>query len=158
MDLGLTRAYDSTMQVSQTAYDRFTVELPRADARCALADSEVAAEIAAWLWKFGPNPVMALVEVTTAQPAWLGAWHAASVNVRWAGGSGAAVILSARDELERFLADGAPHEGTTLVWPRRGPAKTLEALSQGGTAWLGSVDAYARVEKGGDVVEVVQQP
>lgn len=147
-----------TMQVSQTAYDRFTVELPRADARCALADSEVAAEIAAWLWKFGPTPVMALVEVTTAQPAWLGAWHTASVNVRWAGGSGAAIILSARDELERFLADGAPHEGTTLVWPRRGPAKTLEALSQGGTAWLGSVDAYARVEKGGDVVEVVQQP
>ena len=146
------------MHVSQTAYDWFTVELPLADARFALADSDVAAEIAAWLWEFGPTPVVALVDVTTARPEWLGAWQATGVNVRWAGGLGAAVILSAREELERFLADGAPHEGTTLVWPRRGPAKTLEALSQGGTAWLASVDAYARVEKHGEVVEVVQQP
>ena len=153
----LTAAYDMRMQVSQTAYDRFTVELPLADARCALADSDVAAEIAAWLWEFGPTPVMALVDVTTAQPEWLGTWTAAS-TVAWARGSAVAVVLSARDELERFLAAGAPHEGTTLVWPRRGPAKTLEALCQGGEAWLGTVDAYARVEKGGDVVEVVQQP
>ena len=158
MDLQLTSAYDRPMQVSQTAYDRFTVKLPPVDERCALADNEVAAEIAAWLWEFGPTPVMALVDVTTAQPAWLGAWQATSVKVRWAAGSGAAVTLSARDELERFLADGAPHEGTTLVWPRRGVAKTLEALGAGGSAWLGSVDAYARVEKGGEVVEVVQQP
>ena len=146
------------MQVSQTAYDRFTVELPQADARCALADSDVAAEIAAWLWEFGPTPVMALVDVNTARPGWLGAWQAASVDVRLGDGKGIAVILSARDDLERFLAAGAPHEGTTLVWPRRSPAKTLEALSQGGQAWLASVDAYARVEKGGEVVEVCQQP
>ncbi len=146
------------MQVSQTAYDRFTVELPLADARCALADTDVAAEIASWLWEFGPTPVLALVDVTTAQPVWLGAWQAASAKVRWARGPAVAVVLSAREELERFLAAGAPHEGTTLVWPRRGPAKTLEALAQGGDLWLGTVDAYARVEKGGDVVEVVQQP
>ena len=146
------------VQVSQTAYDRFTVELPLADAPCRLADSDVAAEIAAWLWEFGPTPVMALVDVTTVQPEWLGAWPATSANVRWTRGPAVAVILSARDELERFLAEGAPHEGTTLVWPRRSPAKTLEALAQGGDAWLGSVDAYARVERGGDVVEVVQQP
>lgn len=154
----MTGAYDRRMQVSQTAYDRFTVELPLADTRYALADSNVAAEIAAWLWEFGPTPVMALVDVTAAQPEWLGAWHAASAKVRWAGGSAAAFVLSSRDELERFLAAGAPHEGTTLVWPRRGPAKALEALAQGGAVWLGSVDAYARVERGGEVVEVVQQP
>ena len=158
MDRVLTGAYDIRMQVSQTAYDRFTVALPPADARCALADTDVAAEIAAWLWEFGPTPVMALVDVSTARPEWLGAWQAASVNVRWKDGTGTAVVLSARDDLERFLAAGAPHEGTTLVWPRRGPAKTLEALSEGGNAWLLSVDAYARVEKGGDVVEVTQQP
>ena len=158
MDRVLTGAYDIGMQVSQTAYDRFTVALPPADAQCALADSDVAAEIAAWLWEFGPTPVMALVDVSTARPEWLGAWQAASVNVRWKDGTGTAIVLSARDDLERFLAAGAPHEGTTLVWPRRGPAKTLEALSQGGNAWLLSVDAYAQVEKGGDVVEVTQQP
>lgn len=158
MDGRLTGAYDVAMQVHQTAYDRFTVELPLADTRCALADGDVAAEIAAWLWDFGPTPVMALVDVTTAQPEWLGAWQATSANVRWARGSAVAVILSARDELERFLVAGAPHEGTTLVWPRRGPAKTLEALAHGGDAWLGSVDAHARVESGGDVVELIQQP
>ena len=158
MDRVLTGAYDMPMQVSQTAYDRFTVELPLADASFALADADVAAEIAAWFWEFGPTPVMALVDVTTAQPGWLGAWPAAGACVRWARGSAVPVVLSSRDELERFLAAGAPHEGTTLVWPRRGPAKTLEALAQGGDAWLASVDAYAHVEKGGDVVEVVQQP
>ena len=151
-------AYDMRMQVSQTAFDRFTVELPLADAGFALADRNIAAEIAAWLWEFGPRPLMALVDVTTAQPEWLGAWQAGSANVRWANGKATAVILPLRTDLERFLAAGAPHEGTTFVWPRRGPVKTLEALSQGGTTWLLSVDAYARVEKGGGVVEVTQQP
>ena len=143
------------MQVSQTAYDRFTVELPPADDCCALADRQVAAEIASWLWEFGPTPVIALVEMTPPDPAWLRPWTSAAVP--WRGASAATVVLSAREDLERFLAAGAPHEGTTLVWPRRGPAKTLEAICAGGDAWLASVDAYASVTRAGDVVEVVQQ-
>jgi hypothetical protein len=156
VDRARARGYHSRMQVHQTAYDRFTVALPRTEAPYALADREVAAEIAGWLWDFGPTPVMALVELTSAQPEWLGAWRSASV--RWRQGSAAAVVFAARDDLERFLAAGAPHEGTTLVWPRRGPAKTFEALAAGGEAWLQSVEAYARVERDGELVEVVQQP
>ena len=48
------------MQVSQVAYDRFVVELPPADAEYRpLADPETLAETAAWLWDFGPTPLLA---------------------------------------------------------------------------------------------------
>jgi len=49
------------MQVSQVAYDRFRLELPAADATWRpLADPECLAETAAWLWDFGPKPLIAV--------------------------------------------------------------------------------------------------
>ena len=47
------------MQVSQVAYDRFVLELPAADNEWKpLADPEIVAETAAWLWDFGPTPLI----------------------------------------------------------------------------------------------------
>ena len=47
------------MQVSQVAYDRFVLELPAADSEWRpLADPEIVAETAAWLWDFGPTPLI----------------------------------------------------------------------------------------------------
>jgi len=146
------------MQVSQVAYDRFVVELPPADAEWRpLADPETIAETAAWLWNFGPTPLVAIVGVDGAAPAWLAAWSPRQVN--WApegARSGQAVLLLKLEDLERFLAAGAPHERTALLWPRVSPAKTFEALVAGGAAWQRSVDAHARIARHGEVFEINQ--
>ncbi len=146
------------MQVSQVAYDRFVMELPPADAEWRpLADPETIAETAAWLWAFGPTPLVAVVGHDGAAPSWLSAWSPRQVN--WAPEDatlGAAVLLCARTDLERFLADGAPHDRTVLLWPSRAEAKTFEALAAGGAAWQRTVDAHARISRHGEVFEVNQ--
>jgi hypothetical protein len=146
------------MQVSQVAFDRFVLELPPADSEWRpLADPEIVAETAAWLWDFGPTPLIGIVGHDGAVPSWLGVWQSRQVN--WAPDgttSGRAVVLADRTDLERFLAQGAPHEHTTLLWPSVHPAKTFEALAAGGTAWLRSVDAHARIQRNGEVFEVSQ--
>ena len=146
------------MQVSQVAFDRYVVELPPADADWRpLADPETIAETAAWLWDFGPTPLVAVVGTDGAAPSWLTAWSPRLV--RWGPEgttSGAAVVLAALSDLERFLAEGAPHERTALLWPRVSPAKTFEALAAGGEAWLGAVDAHARISRRGELFEISQ--
>ena len=146
------------MQVSQVAYDRYVVELPPADADWRpLADPETLAETAAWLWDFGPTPLMAVVGTDGAAPSWLSTWT--TRQVKWApegATTGIAVVLLAQSDLERFLAEGAPHERTVLLWPRVSPAKTFEALAAGGTAWLGAVDAHAKISRHGEVFEINQ--
>jgi len=146
------------MQVSQVAYDRFVVELPPADAEWRpLADPETLAETAAWLWGFGPTPLIAVVGSDGAAPSWLAAWSPRQVN--WApegASSGTAVVLATQADLERFLAEGAPHERTALLWPRISPAKTFEALVLGSHAWLAVVDAHAKISRQGEVFEIDQ--
>ncbi len=146
------------MQVSQVAYDRFVLELPPADTEWRpLADPECLAETAAWLWDFGPTPLIAVAGFDAEPPAWLAGFSPRQVN--WApegATSGAAVLLQTRKDLERFLAAGAPHDRTVLLWPRVSEAKTFEALSAGGAAWLRAVDAHARITRGGEVFEVSQ--
>ncbi len=146
------------MQVSQVAYDRFVVELPPADADWRpLTDPETVAETAAWLWGFGPTPLVAVVGVDGAAPSWLAAWSPR--NVKWApagGGQGAALLLRTRGDLERFLSEGAPHERTTLLWPSVSEAKTFEALAAGGGAWLKAVDAHAQISHEGERFEINQ--
>ena len=146
---------NSDMQVSQVAFDRFVVELPPADADWRpLADPETVTETAAWLWEFGPTPLLAVVASDEAAPSWLAAWSPRQVT--WATGHGHAVVLDAQSDLERFLSEGAPHEHTVLLWPRVSPAKTFEALAAGGTAWQGSVDAHAVIARRGEVFEINQ--
>ena len=90
-------------------------------------------------------------------PAWLGSWQSRQVN--WAPDgttSGRAVVLATRTDLERFLVQGAPHEHTTLLWPRVHEAKTFEALQAGGAQWLRAVDAHARIGRHGETFEVNQ--
>ena len=146
------------MQVSQVAYDRFVLELPAADSEWKpLADPEIVAETAAWLWDFGPTPLIGVVGCNGAVPAWLSRWQSRQVN--WAPDgttSGRAVILANRTDLERFLVQGAPHEHTTLLWPAIHEAKTFEALVAGGTQWLRAVDAHARILRNGELFEVSQ--
>lgn len=146
------------MQVNQVAYDRFVVELPPADADWRpLADPETITETATWLWEFGPTPLMAVIGFDGAAPTWLAAWSPRQVN--WApegATSGAAVVLSTQSDLERFLAAGAPHERTVLLWPRVSAAKTFEALMAGGAAWLRVVDAHAHISRHGEVFEIEQ--
>jgi hypothetical protein len=146
------------MQVSQVAYDRFVLELPAADSEWRpLADPEIVAETAAWLWDFGPTPLIGVVAFEGPAPAWLGSWQSRQVN--WAPDgttSGRAVILATRTDLERFLVQGAPHDHTTLLWPSVHEAKTFEALQAGGTAWLRAVDAHARIGRHGEIFEVDQ--
>ena len=146
------------MQVSQVAYDRFVLELPSADSQWRpLADPVVVAETAAWLWDFGPTPLIAVVGHDGVAPSWLAAF--APRTVAWAPDgavSGAAILLPTRLDLERFLVAGAPHELTTLLWPRTHEAKTFEALAAGGAQWLRSVDGHARIDRAGEVFEVVQ--
>jgi hypothetical protein len=146
------------MQVSQVAFDRFVVELPPADAEWRpLADPETIAETAAWLWAFGPTPLVAVVGTSGAAPSWLTAWSPRQVN--WApdgATSGFALVLTTLADLERFLADGAPHERTVLLWPRISPAKTFEALMAGGARWCGAVDAHATISRHGEVFEINQ--
>jgi hypothetical protein len=146
------------MQVSQVAYDRFVVELPPADADYRpLADPETLAETAAWLWDFGPTPLVAVVGYDEAAPSWLSAWSPRPLG--WApqgAKTGAAVVLSSQTDLERFLSEGAPHELTALLWPRHSEAKTFEALRAGGSAWLQTIDAFAQISRAGERFEVSQ--
>ena len=146
------------MQVSQVAYDRFRVELPPADAEWRpLADPETIAETATWLWAFGPTPLVAVVGIGDAAPSWLSTWTPRQVNWGPEGSrSGNAVLLSTLEDLERFLADGAPHDRTVLLWPRVSPAKTFEALMAGGATWLRAVDAHATISRHGEVFEINQ--
>jgi hypothetical protein len=147
------------MQVSQVAFDRFVLELPSADASWRpLADPEVIAETAAWLWDFGPKPLIAIVGFDGAAPKWLAAWNGRDVHWKPGGAASAvAVTLAKRAELERFLSEGAPHERTVLLWPRAGEAKTFEALRLGNqAAWLKTVDAHAAIQRAGEVFEVNQ--
>ena len=146
------------MQVSQVAYDRFVVDLPPADAEYRpLSDPETVAETAAWLWDFGPTPLVAVVGYDGAAPSWLSAWSPRAVA--WApqgAKTGAALVLSTRPDLERFLSEGAPHERTVLLWPSRSEAKTFEALMAGGAAWLKTIDAHAEISNEGERFEVNQ--
>ena len=146
------------MQVSQVANDRFVLELPPADASWRpLKDPEVLAETAAWLWGFGPTPLVAVVGYSGAAPKWLSGWNTSVV--RWAPGgapSGAGVIIASRADLERFLSEGAPHEQTVLLWPRTDERRTFEALRFGNQAWLSTVDAHAQIQRAGEVFEVSQ--
>jgi hypothetical protein len=146
------------MQVSQVAFDRYVVELPPADAEWRpLADPETIAETAAWLWEFGPTPLVAVVGTDGTAPSWLANWSPR--QVRWTAEgvtSGSAVVLTTQVDLERFLAEGAPHDHTVLLWPRISPAKTFEAIAAGANAWLGSVDAHATISRHGEVFEINQ--
>ena len=147
------------MQVSQVAYDRFRLELPAADATWRpLADPETLAETAAWLWAFGPSPLIAVVGYDKDTPKWLTSWKSRAVRFAPSGASaGAAVILATRADLERFLSEGAPHERTVLLWPRVSEAKTFEALALGNeAAWLKTVDGHAKIQRAGEVFEVHQ--
>ena len=146
------------MQVSQVAYDRFVLELPPADAEWRpLADPETIAETAAWLWDFGPTPIVAVVGTGRDTPSWLASWSPRPVRTAPDGAtSGMAVVLTTTADLERFLAEGAPHECTELMWPRISPAKTFEALGAGGTAWQSAVDAHATISRNGELFEIYQ--
>src|SRR5438094_8286218 len=106
------------MQVSQVAYDRFVVVLPPADADYRpLADPETVAETAAWLWEFGPTPLVAVVSHDGAAPNWLSAWSPRKADATPEGSTtGAAVVLSVRSDRERFIPDGPPREHTQLPW------------------------------------------
>jgi hypothetical protein len=145
------------MQVSQVAYDRFVLELPPADATWRpLADPEVLAETAAWLWNFGPKPLIAVVGIDRDTPKWLASWKPRAV--RWAptgSAAGVAVVLAQRADLERFLSEGAPHEHTVLLWPRD-EHKTFDGLNTGQNAWLKTVEAHAAIQRAGEVFEVNQ--
>jgi hypothetical protein len=148
------------MQVSQVAYDRFVLELPAADNEWKpLADPEIVAETAAWLWDFGPTPLIGVVgyDGSKAIPAWLSRWPSRQVN--WAPEgttAGCAVILANRTDLERFLVQGAPHEHTTLLWPSVHEAKTFEALAARDGQFVRTVDAHARIHRNGEIFEVIQ--
>ena len=92
-----------------------------------------------------------------AAPKWLASWSPRAVRLAPGGAtSGAAVVLATRKDLERFLAEGAPHERTVLLWPRNKEAKTFEALSGVANGWLKTVDAHADLQRGGEVFEVHQ--
>jgi len=146
------------MQVSQVAFDRYVVELPPADAEWRpLADPETIAETASWLWAFGPTPLVAVVGLESAAPSWLAAWTPRQVKWTPAGTkTSAALVLTSLADLERFLADGAPHAHTILMWPRISPAKTFEALNGVNSSWQNSVDAHCDISKAGERFEVTQ--
>jgi len=149
---------DVVMQVSQVAFDRYVVELPPADANWRpLADPETIAETAAWLWEFGPTPLVAVIGHDGAAPSWLAAWE--TRQMKWAPGgntASAAIVLLTLADLERFLSEGAPHTTTLLMWPRISAAKTFEALVKGGKVYRGSIDAVARISRAGERFEVEQ--
>jgi hypothetical protein len=146
------------VQVSQVAFDRYVVELPPADAEWRpLADPETLAETAMWLWEFGPTPLVAVVGHDGTTPSWLAAWS--SREIKWApeGASASdALIIETLADLERFLAEGAPHTHTMLMWPRISPAKTFEALEYHAAEWKNSVDAVAAISHAGERFEVTQ--
>src|SRR5438445_13538458 len=98
------------MQVSQVAYDRFVLELPPADATWRpLADPECLAETAAWLWDFGPKPLIAVIGVDKAAPSSLTAWQPRGVRCAPGGASsGVAVSIAQCNDLERFFSLSSP--------------------------------------------------
>src|ERR1700682_4900207 len=147
------------MQVSQVAYDRFVVELPPADAEDRpLADPETVAETAAWLWEFGPTPLVAVVSYDGAAPSWLSAWSPRKIasTLEGAKKTGAAVVLSQQSDLERFLSEGAPPEPTAPLWPSISEAKSFEGLSLAGAAWRKSIAGHAKISNKGERFEVEQ--
>jgi hypothetical protein len=145
------------MQVSQTAYDRYVVELPPADADWRpLADPETIAETAAWLWDFGTHPLLAVVGHDGVAPGWLAKWS--TRPTKWAPEGvihGASVVLVTVADLERFLAEGAPHPHSVLIWPRVSPAKTFEALAEG-REWKTAVEALGAICQVGQRIEITQ--
>jgi hypothetical protein len=92
-----------------------------------------------------------------AAPSWLSTWSPRKIDAAHEGSKrGAAVLLSDRADLERFLSEGAPHETTELMWPSISEAKTFEALSAGGNAWMKTIDAHAKIANKGERFEVEQ--
>ena len=75
------------------------------------------------------------------------------MDIPWTGGVAAAVILERESELAAFLSEGAPHRRPHFMWPRRSPAKTLEAMCSGD--WQDEVEGHATVTPSG-IVEVQQ--
>ncbi|HUQ41409.1 MAG TPA: hypothetical protein VM052_02800 [Candidatus Limnocylindrales bacterium] len=146
------------MHVSQVAFDRYVVELRPADADWRpLADPETLAETAMWLWEFGPTPLVAVVGHQGAAPPWLTGWS--SRQITWSPEGAAvsdALVIETLADLERFLAEGAPHAHTMLMWPRISPAKTFEALEYHATEWKNAVDAIAAISHSGERFEVTQ--
>lgn len=140
------------MLVSRVAYDRFEMQLPRPEPGWEpLTEASVAADVATWLWQFGPTPLIAVVEHDGKQPKWVAS--RLTVDVPWNGGVGAAVLLERESELATFLTEGAPHRRTHFMWPRRSPAKTFEAMCSGD--WKTEVEGHAMVTPAG-MVEVQQ--
>ena len=146
------------MQVQQVAYDRYLVVLPPADADWRpLSDPETLAETSAWLWEFGPTPLVGVVGHDGTAPGWTASWSPRAM--KWAPEgtkSSVAVVIESLDDLGRFLREGAPHDHTVLMWPRVSPAKTFEALNAGANAWKTTVDAVAMISKAGERLEVEQ--
>jgi hypothetical protein len=140
------------MQVSRVAYDRFEMQLPAPEAGWEpLGEGCIAREVAAWLWQFGPTPLIAVVEHDGKVPKWVSS--RLTVDVPWDGGVAAAVIVEREPELERLLIEGAPHRRTRFLWPRRSPAKTFEAMCGGN--WKDEVEGHATVSPRG-CIEVLQ--
>jgi hypothetical protein len=140
------------MQVSRVAYDRFELLLPTAEPGWEpLSEGCIAREVGGWLWQFGPTPLIAVVDHAGKKPKWV--TSRLSVEVPWSGRVAAAVLIESEDELESFLAEGAPHYQTHFIWPRRSPAKTLEAMCAG--TWRDEVEGEATVSPSG-AVEVLQ--
>ncbi len=140
------------MQVSQVAYDRFEMQLPSPEPGWEpLTEGCIAREVSTWLWQFGPTPLIAVVEHTGKKPKWV--TSRLSVDVPWNGRLAAAVLIETENELEHFVAEGAPHHQTHFMWPRRSPAKTFEAMCQG--KWQDEVEGHATVSAAG-AVEVLQ--
>lgn len=140
------------MLVSRVAYDRFELRLPSPEPGWEpLGEGCVARDLAAWMWQFGPTPLIAVVEHEGKRPAWVSS--RLSVDVPWSGGIAAAVILEQECEVAEFLVAGAPHRRTHFLWPRRSPAKTFEAMCGGD--WKDEVEGHAIATPSG-VVEVQQ--
>lgn len=140
------------MQVSRVAYDRFELQLPSPEPGWEpLGEGCVARDVAAWLWQFGPTPLIAVVEHDGKSPKWVSS--RLTVDVPWSGGVAAAVILENEREAVDFLMQGAPHRQTHFLWPRRSPAKTFEAMCNG--RWQDEVEGHATVTPSG-CVEVQQ--
>ncbi|MBI3522711.1 MAG: hypothetical protein HY071_06360 [Chloroflexi bacterium] len=146
--------------MSQVAFDRYVLELPpREGAWSALTDQACAKETAAWLWELGPTPLIAVVGHADPAPGWLERWEARRVVWLPDGSPLAdAVVIADQQELARFLAAGDPHGHTVLLWPRRGLARTFEALEGVSTDLTATLEAQARVGADGGRVEVVQLP
>ncbi len=143
------------MQVSRVAYDRFELQLPaREPGWEPLTEGSIAREVAGWLWQFGPTPLIAVVEHTGKKPTWVSS--RLCVDVPWRDGVAPAVIIENESELERFLSEGAPHRQTHFMWPRRSPAKTLEAMCTG--RWQDEVEGQAEMSAAGSVEVLQLQP